>query len=253
MLAGVNAQSSAVETASAALDAIRMAVQEGHPFTAILIDGDLPSNAGFELAQQIVEDVRLRTPVLMMLRSSDLTASAAECSRIGIATYLVTPVGLAELTAALNGIGAPSLAAPSVAMDNNLPATAHRLQILVAEDNPVNAVLASKLLRKQGHVVVVAQNGLQAIQKASEQNFDVILMDIQMPEMDGFEATAKIREQERSTSRHVPILAVTAHVMEGYRDLCMGAGMDGYVTKPIRTEELFAALDEIAASNFSTR
>lgn len=101
--------------------------------------------------------------------------------------------------------------------------------------------------------MVVAHNGVQAIRKASKQHFDVILMDIQMPEMDGFEATAKIREQERGTERHVPILAVTAHVMEGYRDLCLGAGMDGYVTKPIRTEQLLEALDEITASNFSTQ
>jgi PAS domain S-box-containing protein len=249
MLTQLDARSSIVEAPAAGLEAIRTAIEDGDPYTAVLVDGDLPSHAGFTLAHQIIQDVRLRTPVLMMLRSSDLTSSAAECHRIGVSTYLVMPVGLAELTAALNGIrrDQPVQAMAGVQMAGS-SGVSHHLRILVAEDNPVNAILASKLLRKQGHDVVVAQNGKQALEQASANAFDVILMDIQMPEMDGFEATAKIRELERSTGRRIAILAVTAHVMEGYRDLCLSAGMDGYVTKPIRTEELLAALEVIAAS-----
>jgi CheY-like chemotaxis protein len=123
------------------------------------------------------------------------------------------------------------------------------LNILVAEDNPVNALLASKLLKKQGHTVELAVNGIQAVEKSAKGTFDLILMDVQMPGMDGFEATRAIRERERNTSRHIPILAVTAHALNGYKELCLGAGMDGYLTKPIRTDELFAVLSEMCAAS----
>ena len=121
------------------------------------------------------------------------------------------------------------------------------LRILIAEDNAVNAALVSKLLAKHGHRVQVAVDGVEAVQKMSEDDFDVVLMDVQMPGMDGFQATNAIRLREQGSGRRVTILALTAHAIQGYRDLCMDAGMDGYLTKPIRTSDLLAALENVTA------
>jgi two-component system sensor histidine kinase/response regulator len=120
------------------------------------------------------------------------------------------------------------------------------LRVLLADDNPVNQKLAVSLLTKRGHGVVVAGNGREALAALDRQAFDVVLMDVQMPEMDGLEATAAIRRREQATGTHVPIIAMTAHAMKGDRERCLGAGMDGYLTKPVRAEALFAAIGDLA-------
>ena len=120
------------------------------------------------------------------------------------------------------------------------------LQILLAEDNAVNQLLTTRLLEKRGHQVVVANNGREAIAALTQQQFDLVLMDIQMPEMDGYEATAQIRKLERTAGLHTPIVAVTANALKGERERCLAAGMDGYVPKPIHTTELFRVIAEVA-------
>ena len=119
------------------------------------------------------------------------------------------------------------------------------LSVLLAEDNPVNQAVASRLLQKKGHHVVVAGNGLEALAALKDGLFDLVLMDVQMPQMGGFEATAAIRESERATGRHQPIIAMTAYAMKGDRERCLAAGMDAYVPKPVKAEELFRAINAV--------
>lgn len=118
------------------------------------------------------------------------------------------------------------------------------LRVLVAEDNVVNQRLAAHFLEKRGHQVEIAANGVQALAAVEKQSYDVVLMDVQMPEVDGFQATAAIREREKGTGRHLRIIAMTAHAMEGDRAKCLAAGMDGYIPKPIQAKEMFAAIEE---------
>lgn len=129
----------------------------------------------------------------------------------------------------------------------NTPAVG--LRILLAEDSEINRLLSIQLLESHGHSVVVAENGRKAVEALEHRQFDVVLMDVQMPEMDGFDATASIREKERTTGAHIPIIAMTAHAMKGDRERCIASGMDGYVSKPIRRKELFQAIDELVLSS----
>ena len=139
----------------------------------------------------------------------------------------------------------PALAGAPVAAVH-IPAADHRrFKVLLAEDNQVNQKVAVRFLEKRGHTVVLADSGKKALDAWRKQAFDVILMDVQMPEMDGFEATSRIREQEKSTGKHIPIIALTAHAMVGDRERCLAAGMDDYVSKPINAAELFAAIDRL--------
>ena len=122
--------------------------------------------------------------------------------------------------------------------------TATGRRILLAEDNRVNQALARRLLQKQGYTVVIAENGREALIALDTENFDLVLMDVQMPEMDGFEATASIREKERTTGTRLPVIAMTAHAMKGDEERCLMAGMDGYISKPISPQKLFEALEK---------
>ncbi len=245
MLAQLNVISDAAETGATALQMLSTAACDGTSYNAVLIDADMPGQTGFDLARHITLEFGRRTPLLMMINSSDLAVSAAQCNQIGVSSHLVKPVCLADLKNALTNIhvkGQQVVSSRQVA-SRRLKSTA--LHILVAEDNAVNAMLASKLLTKHGHLVQVAVDGIEAVQKWQEHAFDVILMDVQMPGMDGFQATRAIRLQEATVGGHVTILAVTAHAIQGYRDLCIEAGMNGYLTKPIRTGELLAALETV--------
>ncbi len=248
MVSEMHAAGEAVSDAAAASDLLREAEENDHPYDVVLLDAHVPGQDSFELARVLSLESRRPLAVVMMLTSCDLVNNAQRCYGLGIHSYLVKPVSLAELGTALKNAGQQSETAPAPP-ENVAPQVVkgQALRILVAEDNSVNALLARKLLSKQGHSVEMAGNGLEAVRKSAEECFDVILMDVQMPEMDGFEATRAIRERERGTGIHVPILAVTAHAMSGYRDLCLDAGMDGYLTKPIRTEELANALSDVSA------
>jgi CheY-like chemotaxis protein len=208
----------------------------------------MPEVDGFMLAGDIREHCQAAEPVIMMLTSGDRPSDIAECERLGIASYLLKPIKQSELLEAIQlslGLVGPRMP---------LAAAAHvcqcrPLKILLAEDSLVNQQLAVALLSGEGHEVVVANNGREAVAAVESGTFDVVLMDVQMPEMDGLEATAIIRRDEAAGGgQRLPIIAMTAHALAGDRERCLAAGMDGYTSKPINADELFAAINELAAS-----
>jgi CheY-like chemotaxis protein len=205
---------------------------------------------GFSLVERLRQgpDSTAQAKVVM-LTTAGQRGDALRCRELGVAAYLTKPVGRPELfecvvrvlgTTSGNGAGA----APPVAHDTVREGT-RTLHILLAEDNAVNQKFAARLLEKHGHTVTVTSNGHQALAALDEENYDVVLMDVQMPEMDGFEATSAIRVKESRTGAHIPIIAMTAHAMTGDRERCLAAGMDGYVSKPIHAKELFEAIETL--------
>jgi len=164
---------------------------------------------------------------------------------MGITTQIVKPVRSRELLAAVAAMCEMAISPPNQSELPQLSSneTAGSLKILLAEDNRVNQAVATRLLQRRGHVIVVANNGKEALSLLEDQSFDLVLMDVQMPEMDGITATAEIRRREESTERHIPIIAMTAHAMKGDRERCIAAGMDGYVSKPVNGNELAKTIE----------
>jgi len=239
-----------VESGADALRALNVARAAGAPFPLVLIDGRMPAMDGFALAARIKDDPTLTGSTVLMLTSDDRPGDLARCRALGIAAYLVKPIRHSELLEAIVGaLGAPSaLASGPRSTPGAAPAmvtAARPLRVLLAEDNHVNQRLAVRLLQRRGHQVVVVANGRDAVASSDAQPFDVILMDVQMPEMDGFEATAAIRAAERASGRRRPIIAMTAHAMKGDRERCLLAGMDEYLSKPIQAAELFETIDRL--------
>jgi PAS domain S-box-containing protein len=236
------------ETASEAIHLMRQADQEGRPFQLVLTDAHMPEVDGFMLAGDIREQYKATEPVIMMLTSGDRPSDVAECERLGIASYLLKPIKQSELLEAIQ------LSLGLVGPRTPLALSAHAckcrpLKILLAEDSLVNQQLAVALLTGEGHEVTVANNGREAVAAVETGTFDLALMDVQMPEMDGLEATAIIRRNEACNGgRRLPIIAMTAHALSGDRERCIDVGMDGYTSKPINADELFAAIKELAAS-----
>jgi PAS domain S-box-containing protein len=233
----------------AGLAAMERAKEAGKPFPLVLIDAQMPDMDGFTLAERIKERPGLAGVTIMMLTSAGQRGDATRCRKLGIAVYLIKPIRQSELLEAiLLALGRPSQQGerPTVLTRHSLREARRKLHVLVAEDNAVNQELAVRLLEKQGHTVAVARNGretLEALEKAPGSGFDVVLMDVQMPEMDGFEATAAIRQKEKATGKHLPIVAMTAHALKGDRERCLAAGMDDYLAKPIQAKELLAAVE----------
>jgi PAS domain S-box-containing protein len=233
-----------VESGEAALQQLMAALESGDPFRLILTDMHMPGMDGFSLVQQIRSRTELSTATVMMLSSGAHHGDTARCNELGLAAYLIKPVRQNELRDAI----ARSLdrrvkldsAAPAV--DRRTTKASASLNVLLAEDNPVNQRLATRLLEKRGHRVTVAGNGQEAIDQLAKGPFDLVLMDVQMPLIDGLEATRVIREREKETGMHQPIVALTAHAIKGDQERCLEAGMDGYLSKPIRPEELDAVL-----------
>jgi signal transduction histidine kinase/CheY-like chemotaxis protein len=247
MLARWGMNSTAVEDGRAALLALERAEIEGRAFPLILLDGQMPEMDGFTLAEQIQKQPNLVHATVMMLTSAGHLGDAARCRALGIAAYLVKPIRQRELLDAICQIltqGPQTRGVPLVTR-HTLREDKLSFRILLAEDNPVNQTLAVRLLQKRGHSVTVAADGRAAVEAFEKEQFDLVLMDIQMPGMDGFEATASIREKEKVTGRRIPIVAMTAHALKGDQERCIAAGMDGYVSKPIRTTELFSMLDSL--------
>jgi signal transduction histidine kinase/CheY-like chemotaxis protein len=243
----------AVEDGRAALQALEIAKSTGHPFPLILLDGQMPEMDGFALAEQIQKDSGLIAVTIMMLTSTGHLGDAARCRELGISAYLVKPIRQTELLDAicqvLNKLSKTkniSLVTRHTLLENK-----HRSRILLAEDNAVNQTLAVRLLEKRGYSVMVAGDGRTAVEAFEKHQFDVVLMDIQMPGMDGFEATAAIRAKEKLTGGHIPIIAMTAHALKGDQERCISAGMDAYVSKPIRTSELFSTIESLLGSKCS--
>ncbi len=249
------------ETASDGASALRMAhaaQQAGDPYRCILLDARMPDMDGFTVAQTLRGDGQHAGTTLMMLTSAGLRGDAARCKELGLNAYLTKPVSLTELREALEtALGGGS--------DANALITRHSLRemrpsytILLAEDNLVNQKLAIKLLEKQGHQVKVADNGRIAVEAWRNGEYDLILMDMMMPDMDGLEATRRIRElerleAERGEPQRIPIIAMTANAMTGDRERCLEAGMDGYVSKPVKPEALFQEIDLILRGSTKPR
>jgi len=240
----------AVSSGAAALDAMMNAVSARHPFGVVLLDANMPGMDGRQVAAAIASRPELVGPAVMMLISSGEYGDQSWCAEFGVRAYLTKPVYAADLRAAIErAIAGDTTAdvAPGTARTVGalaMGAGGVCARILLAEDNVVNQHVASFLLTRRGHTVTVVQNGLEAVESVARESFDVVLMDLQMPVMGGLEATVVIRRAEQKTSRHVRIVAMTAHAMGADRDRCLAAGMDGYVSKPVDPKALFAAVEQ---------
>jgi CheY-like chemotaxis protein len=212
-----------------------------------LLDANMPEMDGFTLAERIQRHPELGGATIMMLTSSGQREDAARCQELGLAAYLIKPVKQRDLfDAIMVALGTPRVAKQLARSSSpSLPEIRQQLHVLLAEDNQVNQRLVARLLEKRGHTVVVATNGLEVLEALKKDVFHLILMDVQMPQMGGLEATTAIRAREKETGGHVPIIALTAHAMSGDRDRCLAVGMDGYIAKPINPKELFDLIDAV--------
>jgi PAS domain S-box-containing protein len=237
------------DCAEAALREVKQAARCGHPYTIVLIDAKMPGTDGATLAQYIRDDPEVTVATVMMVAPNDLTDDHEGGAHSPTCTFLGKPVRPSELRAALrDALGIDPDRSPAAAPD----APVRVLRILLAEDNAVNQKLVVRVLERRGHAVTVASDGLQAVAALRRERFDLVLMDVQMPEMDGFEATARIREHERSTGSHIPIIALTAHAMKGDEDRCLQAGMDAYLSKPVESNALIQLIEALTAPPQST-
>ena len=230
-----------VSSGWAAVAELRRAREAGQPTPLVLLDANMPQLDGFQTASKIKNDPELLAATIMMLTSGGQRGDADRCREVGISAYLTKPVRQAELRdAILRILGCETeKAQPSPLVTRHSLREARKLlRVLLADDNAINRELTVRILKKRGHSVSVAQNGKLALDAMEEQHFDVVLMDLQMPEMDGFEATAAIRRKEQITGTHIPIIAMTAHAMKSDRERCLAMGMDGYISKPIQAQEL---------------
>ncbi len=229
----------------------------GPAFPLILLDNQMPDMDGFTFAKRVKADPRFKSSIIMMLTSGGQRGDASRCRDLRISAYLVKPIQQAELLEAiLTVLGYKSDAPdqrPALVTRHSLREDRQHLRILLAEDNSVNQMVAVRLLEKMGHTVMVVANGRDAALMVEDQEFSLVLMDVQMPEMGGFEATRVIREKEAATHKHIPIVAMTAHAMKGDREQCLAVGMDGYIAKPIRSAELVAEIERVTRPPEPTR
>ncbi len=229
-----------------ALMLLETAAREGERFPLVILDAHMPDMDGFATAERIRSDPSISSATVMMLTSASHQGDLARCRKLGIGAYVTKPLRHSELLDAVmialgRAVAAPDeVPAPSVALD-----AGRGLRVLLAEDNPVNQKLALGILAKRGHSVRVAQNGREAVEAVEQEPFDLVLMDVHMPEMGGFEATGLIRERERIHGGHLPIVAVTARAMTGDREHCLEAGMDDYLTKPVKVKDLLEIIDRL--------
>ncbi len=240
------------EDGEKALAQLSAAREAGTPYRLILTDMHMPKMDGFAFIERVRQMPELSAATIMMLTSSGHRGDAARCQELGVAGYLLKPIRQSELREAIArvlGASEPDGASPLITRFSvqGASGTSVSLRVLLAEDNAVNQRLATRLLEKRGHVVKVANNGREAVEALEKESFDLVFMDVQMPEMDGFEATAAIREREKGSARRQQVIALTAHAMKGDREKCLEGGMDGYLTKPIRPQELDELLRSFTA------
>jgi two-component system sensor histidine kinase/response regulator len=240
-----------IESGNAALEAIRTANRSGSPFSLVLIDGSMPGMDGFELAECIRGNPALSNTIIMMLTSAGQRGEGERCRKLGIGAYLLKPIRNSELQAAvLLVLGrAADVGSRDLVTRHDTRLQSRKLRILLAEDNPVNQKVGVKMLEKMGHQPTVARDGREAFAALEAANYDLVFMDVQMPEMDGLTATRKIREREKATGRHVPIIAMTAHAMKGDEQRCLEAGMDGYLTKPVSSPQVAEVIARILGAD----
>ena len=240
-----------------ALTALENSKVIGQPFALVIIDCSLNELEGFAVSGMIRRSSSFTEIPMIMVTSFGKRGDVARCGELGIAAYLARPFRSSELFEAIVRVMSVSTAHAqaeetlsgtgkvSVITRHSLREEAKHLSILLAEDSPINQKLAVRMLEKRGHRIVVARNGKEAVDAVEKGRFDLILMDVQMPELDGFSATAAIREREKVTGIHIPIIAMTAHAMKGDEERCIQAGMDGYISKPVRAEQLFKTVERL--------
>jgi len=251
--AGWGMRPTAVGSGSAALDTMERANGAGQAFSLLLLDANMPEMDGFTVVERMRRTPALAGSIVLMLTSAGRRRDAARCRELGIAAYLVKPIRSADLLKAVQralGMSTVPVERRGLITRHSLREGCRPLHVLLAEDDLINQKLAVRLLEKHGHAIQVAGDGRAAVDAldAAERGgrpFDLVLMDVQMPVMDGLAATAAIREREKGTSRHIPIIAMTAHALKGDRERCLAAGMDGYVSKPIQAAALLAALADV--------
>ena len=255
MLTRWEMKATAVESGERALLELRSAFDKGEPFQIVLTDLQMPIMDGFRLAEEIRREPKLAATPVMLLSSMQHGGFADRCRSLGIVSYLFKPIRKSELLAALLRMHTPE-AAPARAAAVTAPdpkVSRPGLNILLAEDNRVNQIVAKQLLERMSHSVTIAGNGVEALSLLEAGSYDLVFMDIQMPEMDGIETTRKIRGLEVKTHAHIPIIALTAHAMKGDKERCMDAGMDGYVTKPINKAAVQSVMNEVMRHRVDAR
>ncbi len=235
-----------------ALSRLRQAADTGAPFSFVLADVHLPDGDGFGLIEKINRPPPLAEAVIMMFTPGHKLIEAARCRELGVAAYITKPIRGKELREALLAAQEKAVHGsgehPFSVRNDLVPEkrTVRSLRVLLAEDNPINQRLTLRLLEKRGHSVVAAADGVEALKALDRESFDLVLMDVQMPRMDGFQVTAIVREREKVTGGHLPIFAMTAHVLKGDEERCLQAGMDGYVPKPVSPKELISVVEGVS-------
>ena len=245
----------AVESGAAALGVLEKSARAGQPFAIVLLDGHMPHIDGFTVAERIFNDDRYSNLKIVMLTSAAQPEDLVRSHKLGVSAYLTKPIKQSELfDVIVNAIAQPPAGSPRVARRGRKSRRAqHMLRVLVAEDNQVNQFVARRIFEKLGHHVTVVSSGREAVSVVRTGMFDLIAMDVQMPEMDGLTATKAIRDWEKTSGTHIPIMAMTAHAMKGDRERCLAAGMDGYVSKPIHIKALEQAMAQVISRTDSAR
>jgi signal transduction histidine kinase/CheY-like chemotaxis protein/ligand-binding sensor domain-containing protein len=250
MLTNWHMRPTVVEDAKTALIALREAREEGRTFQLILIDANMPEMDGYALAEEIKKHPELGNAFIMMLSSAGFRGEAARCRKLGLSAYLTKPIKQSYLLDAImlalgTGVHKPGTAEMPLITRHSLSKARQQYHVLLAEDNIINQKLAVRILERREHQVKVANNGEEALEFLEKEPFDLILMDVQMPRMDGYQATAAIREKEIGTDKHIPIVAMTAHAMKGDREKCLESGMDDYISKPLKPYDLLKKIEYV--------
>ncbi len=246
MLANWRMRPTAVPDAASAITELRRARQSGAAYRVVLTDVHMPGMDGFQLAENIKANSEFEGTLILMLTSGDGPGDVERCRKVGGSAHLIKPIKQSELfDAIVASLGTAEAVRPAPQVPSPVARTTRPLRILLAEDSTTNQRLAVGLLAKLGHTTTVANNGQEAVAALEREPFDLVLMDVQMPEMDGYQATAVMRAREAGKHKHTPIVAMTAHAMKGDREECLAAGMDGYIAKPIRLVDLENVIGEV--------
>lgn len=245
LLSQAGARTSVAATEEEGLILARVAASIGDPYSIAFVDSQIFGTDGFEVVRRMQREALIAGSFLMLLNSAELGCAASRLSELGLATYLLKPLGAVSLYDAIETMNRSDKRRQMSDIYRAETGNSAGLRLLVAEDNLVNQRLALRLLEKQGHSVELARDGIEALKKLTEMDFDAVLMDIQMPNLDGLQTTMRIREGEKSTGKHMPIIALTAHAMAGYSESCLAAGIDAYVSKPIEVQELQRVLESV--------
>jgi two-component system, sensor histidine kinase and response regulator len=230
-----------------ALAELETAKAEGRSFPLLLLDQHMPEIDGFTLARSIRQNYDPEEVKIIILASAGRVTNRSSDKDLGIVAFLTKPIKESDLLATITQVFSPrETEKPGKARREK--AASRKLQVLLVEDNPPTQKMMLRLLERRGHTVMTANNGQEAVDLSASRDFDIILMDVQMPGMDGFQATSLIRRREAAAGRHTPIIAMTAHAMQGDRERCLAMGMDNYISKPINPGEVYGAMEQVSAS-----